>query len=339
MKEKLLIALAFVLFTSSFLFGQDTLNRKKNNSFSVNIESSMIMIIGDYWVPQVTYGYLNFEFLQRRKENFANSYSLGLAPVALFDDYFSVAQHPVFYLQYAAVFGKKRHFFEMGTGLVVPTIILNLRLGYRLDLGKRFLFRAAYTPSVYLYKLTDEEGNIDFTVFNNGLSLSLGYRFGIKGNKEKWNNNWGWLSTLQFNAQPFFNHFTGYKGFYFTIGPEFKIFDTGDKLAIKPWIAYAYGPVNYSLDGLSTGMRAVYGKGMHFIEAGIGSVWFPVRGYYSGNYFILQPEIGYRINIAKRLMARVAYTPYWWLSDKNGEEYIEKKFVNCITAGVGYRFH
>ncbi len=38
-------------------------------------------------------------------------------------------------------------------------------------------------------------------------------------------------------------------------------------------------------------------------------------------------------------MARVAYTPYWWLSDKKGREYVEKKFVNSVTVGVGVRFH
>jgi hypothetical protein len=235
------------------------------------------------------------------------------------------------------IFGKKTHFLETGLGFDFSTLYLMFRIGYRAELFDHLLLRVGYTP----YLLIDETRfySINRMSFHNSFSVSIGYRFGGEKFQTNWDNNWDWLSALQFNVQPFFSHFAGYGGFYFTIGPEFKVFDTGENLAVKPWIAYAYGPVSYSLEGLSTGVRMVYGKKHHFAEAGMGTVWFPVNGQYSGNYFILQPEIGYRIRFWKRLMARIAYAPYWWLSDKKGKENVEKKFVNSVTVGVGYLLH
>jgi hypothetical protein len=336
-KTPLLIALIVLLGVSS-LSGQNSLKPKKNILCNVNIETQLFY--KSWYEEKGDLFFVNFELLRKKEKNFTNIFSIGFIPLRYYNNKLHIQRNSylLFKFQYTAVFGKKNHFFEMGAGLVVMQSLLNLRVGYMLNLGKRFLFRVAYTPSIYLGFHIDSELYSTYESYN-GLSLGIGYRFGIQTNKEKWDNNWGWLSTVQFNMQPFFSHFEGYSGFYFTIGPEFKVFNTGDNLAVKPWIAYAYGPVYYPLYGLSTGVRVTYGKGMHLLEAGIGTLWFPGDVIYKGNYFTLQPEIGYRIRFWKRLMARVDYTPYWWFSDKEGKENIKKDFLNGVTVGVGLRLH
>ena len=77
----------------------------------------------------------------------------------------------------------------------------------------------------------------------------------------------------------------------------------------------------------------------HFPETGIKSAWIPIGGISDGTFFTLQPELGYRFCPGKHFTARVAYTPYWWMSDNSGKEYVEQNFVHSATIGIGWRFH
>ena len=332
-------AIAIIIFPL-LLFSQENKSKPFGNSFSVSVESPLFF--KSWYEENGNVGFLNFELFDKRKENFANSYSLGLLLIANLYGEVYVPQQPIFYFQYAAVFGKKRHFFELGTGLVVPEFLLNLRFGYRLNLGKRILFRAAYTPSVYLEQHIDSEEYPSYTVFN-GLSLSLGYRFGIKTSKEKWDNNWKWLSGMQLNFQPFFKNYKGYEGYYGEVDLELLLYTIND-ISIKGLTGFGYGSLKsdyerFAYNSIPFGVRLLVGRKNHFPEMGIKSAWIPIGGNSDGTFFTLQPELGYRFCPGKHFMARVAYTPYWWLSNNSGKEYVEQKFVHSATIGIGWRFH
>jgi len=139
MKKRFILTFTILLFILAAQ-GQET--KKKKNYFSVFIESPLFY--KDWYEDPGNVGYLNFEILQRRKENFANSYSFGLLLIAHIEGLVYVPEQPNLYFQYGAVFGKKRHFFELGAGLGVPAFLLNFRIGYRMELGKRFLFQAGF---------------------------------------------------------------------------------------------------------------------------------------------------------------------------------------------------
>jgi hypothetical protein len=117
-----------------------------------------------------------------------------------------------------------------------------------------------------------------------------------------------------------------------------------EKLLLTSGLGFGYGNSypdkgRFSYTSLPVGFAMLYGKKTHFAEAGIKVNWIPIGGNKDGTFFTLQPELGYRIHLWKHFIARVAYTPYWWLSDKKGRKYIEKKFVNSVTVGIGVRFH
>ncbi|NOX45496.1 MAG: hypothetical protein GXO89_00780 [Chlorobi bacterium] len=334
-KVNTLIILMTILVFSGFGQNED-LNGNHQNSYSVYLETPLFF--KDYSGDPGNAGFINFEYLNKRKKNYYNSFSLGLLFVLSIDNTVFMPSVPVLNFQYNAVFGKSKHFFETGVGFVAPIFILNLRFGYRLQLGQRLLFRAAYTPSLYLENLITEEESPPFLGYN-ALSISIGYRFAKNMSNGTWDFKYRWLSNIQMGWQAGFEHFRGHGGFYGTLKIEFLL-ARFEKVSLRSWIGYAYGPVNYPVQGLPLGFCTVYGKGRHFIETGMGFAWYPEpHGNFSGNYYALQPEIGYRVHLGKRFLARLAYTPYWWLADKKGREHIQKEFVNSATIGIGYRFH
>jgi hypothetical protein len=336
---KSLITIVFVLLLNPFLFSQDTTENKNDNSYSVFFESPLFY--EDWWEYQNTVLTINFEYLINKK-NGGLSFLLGYGRI--FSSYDGVFySDPYFNTEINYLFGKKHHFLEIGTGLGYgSSVFLKFRLGYRLNLGKRLLFRIAYTPTVYLRQHNDTEEHPPFTGFN-GLSLSLGYRFGIHIPKETWNTKFKRLYGLQFDFQPLFQNYKGGKGYNLNLFLEILIHKT-EKLLLTSGLGFGYGNSyrhkgSFSYNSLPLGFTMLYGNKTHFAEAGIKAAWIPIGGNKDGTYFTLQPEIGYRIHLWKRFMARVAYTPYWWLADKEGREYIEKNFVNSFTIGIGVRFH
>jgi hypothetical protein len=334
MKTKLSFLL--ILFAISLLTtGQETNNTNTENRFSVFVESPLFFKMWNN--ENANIGLINFEYLQKRTNSFSNSYSIGLVALIHYENEWYAPDAPVINLQYNAVFGRKNNFFETGIGLTVPVFLLNLRFGYRLNIGKRLLFKIAYTPTIYLEKHIDTEEYSPYTGYN-GISVSLGYRFGIHISNETWNTKFNWLYGLQFDFQPFFQNYKGGKGYNGNLFLEILIHKT-EKLRLTSGLGFGYGNAKYAYNSIPFGVSLLYGRNKHFLETGIKSVWIPIGGNSDGTFFTLQPELGYRIHLWKHFMARVAYTPYWWLSDKKGREYIEKKFVNCITVGVGVRFH
>jgi hypothetical protein len=121
---------------------------------------------------------------------------------------------------------------------------------------------------------------------------------------------------------------------------EFRLASFG-KTSLNAMVGFGYvSYVSYSGSYMfPIGLNVVYGNKRHFAEAGARLTWIPVNGDIEGDFFTLQPEIGYRINLGKRFLARLAYTPYWWLADKKGREHIVNSFVHSVSVGVGVRFH
>jgi hypothetical protein len=333
---KSLITIVFVLLLNPFLFSQDTTENKNDNSYSVFFESPLFY--EDWWEYQNTVLTINFEYLINKK-NGGLSFLLGYGRI--FSSYDGVFySDPYFNTEINYLFGKKHHFLEIGTGLGYgSSVFLKFRLGYRLNLGKRLLFRIAYTPTVYLRQHNDTEEHPPFTGFN-GLSLSLGYRFGIHISNEKQGSKCKWFSGMRLDWQPFFKDYKNVNTFSGTINLEFLLAKfTSVSLNAMAGLGYA-SKIHYSGSYLFPfSFNVVYGTKRHFAETGIRFTWIPVNGNDDGTYFTLGPEIGYRIHLWKHFMARIAYTPYWWLADKVGKEHIEKSFVNSATIGVGWRFH
>ncbi|MCF8368339.1 MAG: hypothetical protein K9G76_04795 [Bacteroidales bacterium] len=91
-------------------------------------------------------------------------------------------KYPGLFIQSTAnwISGRKTHFFEYGAGLGMASNapFIQLRLGYRLELGQRGLARIGYNPYVYLIPHFESEVLPNITGSHN-LSVSLGYRFNI----------------------------------------------------------------------------------------------------------------------------------------------------------------
>ncbi len=331
--NKLLLSFVLFLFVTRIIFGQEIKKEDKENSFSVFIESPLFFssLVEEHDIYTV-----NLEYLLNTKYKIYISFGYGRI--------FSVNNWPssdmVLTTEFNKLIGGKNHFFEIGGGLsyLRPNIITNFRLGYRGVFWKRVLVRVGYTPGFLIFYGPNIIGPLD-----NMLSVSLGYRFGINISKQKWDNNVGWLSGLQLNWQPYFKSYKDISGFYGTVDLEFLLANF-EKTTLNATVGFGYamsGSYNgrFSYNAIPVSVSALYGKGKHFAETGIRLTWIPIGGNSDGNFFMLQPELGYRIHPGKHFMARIAYTPYWWLSDSKGKEYIEKSFVNSATIGIGWRFH
>jgi hypothetical protein len=239
---------------------------------------------------------------------------------------------------FTGLVGEKNHYLEVGGNLayLVGDIMVSFRFGYRGVFWKRILARVAYTPGFLFFSGNDIIGPIDHT-----LSVSIGYRFGKDISKQVWDTKYRWLSNLQLDWQFSLSPDNVNGGVYRSFSLEFLIMGF-EKLSLMSWLGYVngdYGLTDYPVEGLPFGFRANFGKKKHFLESGIGFAWFPLNGNLSGNFYKLQLEVGGRINLGKRFLIRLAYTPYWWLADNEGREHIEPGFVNSISLGIGYRFH
>jgi len=336
------IILVFILLfvSNPLLFTQQNDGYRKNKPFSLYFDSPILF---NTWFKDVNSKILtlDLEYLITDSHNTKVAISAGYGREFWLGTPYS---EMVISSEFKMLIGRKSHFFETGTGFyyICCYPILRFRLGYRLNLGDNFLFRIAYTPYINLKPLYNDDDEKYFYTAND-ISISLGYRFGIHIPKETWNTKFKRLYGLQFDFQPLFQNYKGGKGYNLNLFLEILIHKT-EKLLLTSGLGFGYGNSyrhkgSFSYTSLPVGFTMLYGNKTHFAEAGIKASWIPVGGNKEGTYFTLQPEIGYRIHLWKRFMARVAYTPYWWLADKKGREYIEKNFVNSVTVGIGVRFH
>ncbi len=331
MKNTHYIVFFVCLFVKS-IHGQEV--KKNTNYYNVSLETPLFF--KDWYGNKETVLSINFEFLSKRKYGFlSSSFSLGKEIYKYKDVYYA---EPYASIEVCRLLGKRNHFFELGVGMGYSGIFFSkLRLGYRFNFARRLLFRIAFTPSVYLERHIDTEEYDTYTGFN-GVSLSFGYRFKKIDPNDKSQRFFSRFSNTQLNFQPFFKHYEGYSGLYSTISIELLLAKMKN-LSLRSWIGYSYGPINYAEQGFPIGLRIIYGKGKYFIENGIGLAWHHVEGNYGGDFFTLQPELAFRTNFGKRLLVRLAYSPYWWLSNKSNKDEIKQHFSNSLTFGIGYRFH
>ncbi len=325
------------------MYGQEKINEGKKKSYSIFLETPLYF--GEWSKYMTNLGYVNFEYIGGNKACFRNSYSFGIAFIIIdfsSNDNLYKPNFPVLNIQYNAVIGRTKHFFETGVGLRIPDFTLNLRFGYRINILKRFLFRVAFIPSINLNPNIYYEDYPLFKIFP-GVSFGFGYRFGIHIPKDKRDKVVSRLAGIQLDWHSFFKSYKDINGFYGTVNLEFLLAKFENiTLNATAGLGYAVSNkynANFSYNAIPVSVSALYGKKKHFAETGIRLTWIPIGGNSDGNFFMLQPELGYRIHPGRHFMARIAYTPYWWLSDKIGKEHIEKSFVNSATIGVGWRFH
>lgn len=333
MKTNLFLTSLILFVLPILVMGQETYNQKDESRFSVFAESPLFFssFVDDYTIYTV-----NLEYVLSTKNKTYISFGYGRI--------FSANNWPssdmVLTTEFNKLIGSKNHLFEIGGGLsyLSTNIMTNFRLGYRGVFWKRLLVRIAYTPGFLIFAGNDIIGPID-----NILSVSLGYRFNIHISKEKWDKNVSWLASMQLNWQPFFKSYKAINGFYGTVNLEFLLAKF-EKTTLNATAGFGYATSRsyngrFSYNAIPVSVSAQYGKDKHFAETGIRLTLIPIGGNRDGNFYMLQPELGYRIHPGKHFMARIAYTPYWWLSYSEGKEHIEKSFVNSATIGVGWRFH
>ena len=339
MKHFTFFMITVLMVYTNIINGQETSKASNNNLYSVFVQSPFFYRDypgnNDYWIFTT-----NFEYLLYAGSDFPLSLSLGFGREFRFKDvgiYDLVITSEVNQL-----FGDGKHFFELGAGLGMAsaTFMMQFRLGYRLHLGKRLLFRAAYNP--YLYFDRSEE-NPHYRGSHN-ISVSLGYRFGYSETKreEKKDGLFGSaVHSLQLNSMPLFFNYQYKQGHMEYVSIELPLVQL-DNLHFN--IAAGVGVrsvrnLYWTDDGIVFlgGLNILYGGGNHYLETGVN---FSGRDYYrEHNFYFAQPMAGYRLYFGKRFMARLLYSPYFWLSDKEGESLIEKKFVHNFTIGVGVRFY
>ncbi len=288
-------------------------------------------------------GYINFEYLNRRRENFAHSYNIGMMFIAsIYDTVF--IPDPVLKVEYTALFGKNRHFFEAGGGFNFPGSQMTLRLGYRLQLKKRFLLRIAYTPSIHWFSFSS------LSSINNAVSVSLGYRFGMRHKPSSPLNN----KTLRKNSfsasleTPFiYNYWHGDKGNLWFVNFEY-LNRMNEHFSNSYTIGFMFGYIYYddSDDNIifefndypffNLQYNTVFGRKTHFFEMGVG-ILVPD--------FLFNFRFGYRMNIKKHFLLRIAYTPSIWLEPIEDWNYYYGIFTGVgltgfhgLSVGFGYRF-
>ena len=331
MKPKTLLT-CFLLLSGLTMVGQNKEKEKISNkdSFSLSLETPFFY--RDTYGEKGNVGYINFEYLNRRRENFAHSYNIGMMFIAsIYDTVF--VPDPVLKVEYTALFGKNRHFFEAGGGFNFPGAQMSLRIGYRLQLKKHFLLRVAYTPSIHWFSYKP------LSSIYNAVSVSLGYRFGMRQKTSPPLTNKA-LRKNSFSVSletPLF--FKGIGGEYFN--PCFINFEYLNRMnghfsnsySIGIMFGYMYSEnsgdniifyFNEYFDPVfNLQYNAVFGRKTHFFEMGVG-LTFPYG-------FLLNFRFGYRINIKKHFLLRVAYTPSVLLP-------LAETGFHGLSVGFGYRF-
>ncbi len=338
MKFKTLLT-CLLLLSALTLVGQNSETEKASNkdSFSLSLETPFFY--KDIYGEKGNVGYINFEYLNRRRENFAHSYNIGMMFIAsIYDTVF--VPDPVLKVEYTALFGKNRHFFEAGGGFNFPGAQMTLRVGYRLQLKKHFLLRIAYTPSIHWF------GYSPLSSINNAVSVSLGYRFGMRQKTSSPLNN----KTLRKNSfsvsletHLFFNDIDGESANIGFVNLEYlnrmnEHFSNSYSIGFM----FFYYFNNYFefnerfLPVFNLQYNAVFGRKTHFFETGVGLM---VPG------FIFNFRFGYRMNIKKHFLLRIAYTPSIWLEPYEDANYYYGIFTGVgltgfhgLSVGFGYRF-
>lgn len=176
---KSLITIVFVLLLNPFLFSQDTTGNKNDNSFSVFAESPLpYFSMGSYKYSVAT---LNLEYTFNRNSNRMTSLFLGYGltyNITISNVRFDAVSGGILWN-----FGEKWYRLEVGGGLSYFGFDMNIngRIGARLIPGNRILFRVAYTPYVFTGLFTSDS---IIESFENFLSVSFGYRFGIHSKRK-----------------------------------------------------------------------------------------------------------------------------------------------------------
>jgi len=331
-----------VLFISQFLFGQNSENLQKEHPLAVYLESPLFY---RDWNGNSNSGIItaNLEYLLKTSEINRVSFSLGAGREFLIKDYHH--WDIVIFSEVSNVFGKRTHFFEAGLGpcYASGSLMIKMRLGYRLQLANRFLFRLGYTP--YLWPKThynyEDQPEI---VSHSDLSISLGYRFGLNYSKKQSQGDGLFkhvVHSVLLDFQPFYQNYDAAKGNLKSLKIEIILkehnrvnflFSAG---IVRTLQHYNYGLKTHDFV-FTISFTTLYGIKGRYIEAGINFTG-PVK-WRNISFNYLQPNAGYRQYFFKRIYAHLLYSPYFWLSNKENRTYIKKDFMNSFTVGLGYKF-
>jgi len=206
-----------LLFSVSFAIGQDTAKSFKARPFAVYLESPVFFGFNDgkfhSWVATA-----NLEYFLNISENYGISISAGYGRDFRLNKYLDDAYN----FGINNVFGKRHHFFELGTGLGIYSgdVFHIYRFGYRLHLFDRLMIRVAYTPYVRLWRHTDS------FLFDreNDITVSLGYRFGVVNKKSERKSDSVFAKafhSVNLNSMPLFRYFDDQNGHLESLSLEF----------------------------------------------------------------------------------------------------------------------
>lgn len=172
--------LFFFSFSTFFLqvCGQDKTIIKNDKPLSINIVSPFFYRdYSGYYEDFIVYCNLEYSFPYRNYHRW--SVSAGTGQELLKKDF---TLYPDFVVFSAVnwIYGTNIHFLEVGTGLgwASAEFLIQFRVGYRLEIGRRGLFRVGYNPYLWLKQHNDSPVYPFFTGSHN-ISVSLGYRFNI----------------------------------------------------------------------------------------------------------------------------------------------------------------
>jgi hypothetical protein len=127
---------------------------------------------GDYF-----FSFASVEFITGKKPDLKATYSLiyGI-------DYNKEKlewSESVYGFEVSGIYGKGNLKFEFGGGLFLfsgENIDAHPKIGVRINIGKRFLFKSAYTPR-FLLETTGEK--LFYGFVNHCIAMSIGYRFNL----------------------------------------------------------------------------------------------------------------------------------------------------------------
>jgi len=284
----------------------------------------------------------NLEYLLKTSKSNRISFSLGVGSEFSKEDYQNY--DIVFFSEVSNLFGKRNHFFEVGLGpcYASGSLMIKTRLGYRMHLGNRFMFRLGYTPYIWLRPHYNYEEQSEF-VSHSDLSVSLGYRFGYKVQMAETKTDSifnSLIHSIQLNYNPYYQSYKGWNGNEKSLQIEITL---KRSLHYNILLSAGISRTKQHFGALETSnyifplcLTMLYGNRGRYIETGI-KLSGPIKWRYSSFYY-LQPIVGYRQYFIKRIFAHLLYSPYFWLSNKEDRVYIAKDFVQNFTIGLGFKF-
>ncbi len=168
--KKLFIFICLFVLIPSVTFCQADLKQENHNLNTVFIQSDFLTWSEEFGLLSLT---ANYERFLKVTSGYL-SFSAGGGPLIGIYDYSGI--YSTIDFEFDGLFGRKHHFFEIGGGLKIfngnneiPGL-LKSRIGYRLLVGQRVMFRISYE----LFLMPVEMG----------FSVGFGYRFG-GGSKTK----------------------------------------------------------------------------------------------------------------------------------------------------------